>query len=89
MFKVVGWDRGAVAHFEHRRHRFDAPRQQQCQGRCTIGRVAGLEIVTGHPAIDIDASIDLHQLRRAFGLPYVLLLAGQLHPYRHADGAGQ
>ena len=89
VFKIIGRDRSAVAHFEHRRYRFDPPCQQQCQGRRTVGRVAGLEIVTGHTTIGIDAAIDFHQLCRAFGLPDMLLLAGQLHPYRQADGPGQ
>ena len=89
VLEIIRRDRGPIPHFEHRRHRLHASCQQQGQGRRTVGGVTGLKVITGHTAVGIDPAVHFHQLRRALGLPHMLLLAGQLHPHRHPHGLGQ
>ena len=88
---VVGIGRpgGTVAHFVGLRQRLDGPGQQQGQCRRAVGRVGGLEIVGGDRAVGGQATLHLHQLGGALGLPQVLLLPRQLHPHRRAHGARQ
>ena len=86
---IVRRDRGAVAHLEHGRDRRNRSGQQQRQGRRAVGRIARGKIVTGDAAVGVQSAIDVHQLRGAFRLPGVLLLAGQLHADGTADRARQ
>ena len=86
---VVGWDRGAIAHLKDRRYRCDSACKQQCQCRCAVRRIARREVIGCDAAVSIQAAVDIHQLRRALGLPCMLLFARQLHAHGAAHGAGQ
>ena len=86
---VVGWDRGAIAHLKDRRYRCDSACKQQCQCRCAVRRIARREVIGCNAAVGIQAAVDIHKLRRALGLPCMLLFARQLHAHGAAHGAGQ
>ncbi|CPJ84751.1 Uncharacterised protein [Bordetella pertussis] len=78
-----------VAHLQRTRLGGERPGQQQGQQGRVIGRIAGGEIVGGQAALRVDRATDFHQLRRALGLPGVLLLAAELHPHRPSHRARQ
>ncbi len=84
---AVGRAGGAVAHLEGLRHRLDGAREQQRQRGRAVRGIRGFEIVGGDVAVGHEAAVDLHELRRALGLPRVFLLARELHAHRRADGA--
>ena len=84
---VIRRDRGAVAHIEHGRLGLDLAGEQQRQRRRAVGGIARCKIIGRGAAIAIQPAIDVHQLRGALGLPYVFLLARELHSHRAADRA--
>ncbi len=72
---VVGRHRRAVAHLVGRRIGLDGAGEQQRQRGGAVRRVRGLEVVTRDAAVGVQPARDLHELRRALGLPRMFLLA--------------
>ena len=80
---------GAVAHFISACCWLDSACQQQGQGGRAVGGIRGLKIVTRGFTTERQPTTHLHELRRALGLPCVLLFSGELYPHRRAHGLGQ
>ena len=89
IFVIVGRDRGAVTHLQGRGLRRQPARQQQRQCRGSVGWIARLKIVSGERAVRSERTGDIHDLRRALGLPEMFLFARQLNAHRCADRTRQ
>ena len=84
---LVGRARGAVAHLVGLGHGLDGAGEQQGQRGRAVGGVGRFKVVRRHGAIGLEPAAHLHELRRALGLPQMLLLARELHAHRGAHGA--